>query len=242
MGNKHFTANNTTFIQIPFRVSTRPLETWSWWWTELMIWWSSGLRPYCMRCQSLPCVNYLTKNRGQWRNSSRGLRLVEWGSCLIFVFYLWVVVCLYGTERGSWTVLHGAVRCWMGHMLIPLCVCYSFNVSLFVFIQRRQNSKLSCMKYLFLGEFLLLAQQNTKCHDLGILAAVADPGFPVEGCGPHRRECGLLRWLHFKNFVCQNKRIGTLRGVHTGHTPLDLPMSWQVNCSALFMVCFYSIG
>ena len=27
------------------------------------------------------------------------------------------------------------------------------------------------MKYLFLGEFLLLAQQNTKCHDLGMLAA-----------------------------------------------------------------------
>ena len=26
------------------------------------------------------------------------------------------------------------------------------------------------MKYLFLGEFLLLAQQNTKCHDLAMLA------------------------------------------------------------------------
>ena len=29
---------------------------------------------------------------------------------------------------------------------------------------------LPCLKYLFLGEFLLLAQQNTKCHDLGMLA------------------------------------------------------------------------
>ena len=42
---------------------------------------------------------------------------------------------------------------------------------------------------------------------------VADPGFPVGwGRGPCRRGCGLPRWLPFENFVCQNKRIGTLRG------------------------------
>ena len=35
--------------------------------------------------------------------------------------------------------------------------------------------------------------------------AVADPGFPVGGRG-------LLRWLRFIKFVCQNERIGSLRG------------------------------
>ena len=41
---------------------------------------------------------------------------------------------------------------------------------------------------------------------------VADPGFPVGGRGPRRRGCGLPRQLRFENFVCQNERIGTLRG------------------------------
>ena len=61
--------------------------------------------------------------------------------------------------------------------------CYSFK-SFCVHLWRRQSSMLPCMKYLFLGGFLLLAQQNTKClgeflllalpntkcHDLGMLA------------------------------------------------------------------------
>ena len=30
---------------------------------------------------------------------------------------------------------------------------------------------------------------------------------------------GLPMWLLFENFVCQNKRIQTLRGACTGHAP-----------------------
>ena len=36
--------------------------------------------------------------------------------------------------------------------------------------------------------------------------------------------CGLLRQLHFENFVCQNERIGTLRGGARRARPLDPPM------------------
>ena len=56
---------------------------------------------------------------------------------------------------------------------------------------------------------------------LSIILAVADPGFPVGGGGrgPRRRGCGLPRRLRFENFVCQNKRIGTLRGAHAGRAP-----------------------
>ena len=39
------------------------------------------------------------------------------------------------------------------------------------------------------------------------------------GRGPRRRGCGLPRWLHFENFVCQNERIGTLRGGHAPGAP-----------------------
>ena len=66
---------------------------------------------------------------------------LSWSPSSDTMFYLWVVVCLYGAEqflhraeRGSWMVLHRAVRFWMGYMLIPLCVCYSFNLSPFVFV------------------------------------------------------------------------------------------------------------
>ena len=54
--------------------------------------------------------------------------------------------------------------------------------------------------------------------------AVADPGFPVGGgmdiVGGHV----LLRQIHFRKFVCQNKRIWTHRGACTQHTPINLPM------------------
>ena len=53
---------------------------------------------------------------------------------------------------------------------------------------------------------------------------MADLGFPVGGRGPRRRRCGLPRRLHFENFVCQNERIGTLRGGAHRARPLDLPM------------------
>ena len=49
----------------------------------------------------------------------------------------------------------------MGHMLIPLCVCYSLSPFVFVYEEGKVLS-CPCMKYLLLGEFLLLAQQNTK--------------------------------------------------------------------------------
>ena len=41
--------------------------------------------------------------------------------------------------------------------------------------------------------------------------AVADPGFPIGGCGPHRGH-GLPRQLRFIKCICQNERIGSLRG------------------------------
>ena len=40
---------------------------------------------------------------------------------------------------------------------------------------------------------------------------MADPGFPVGGTDLVGG-CQIPRWLHFENFVCQNKRIWTLRG------------------------------
>ena len=48
---------------------------------------------------------------------------------------------------------------------------------------------------------------------------MADPGFPVGGPGPRRRGCGLPRQLCFENFVCQNERIGTLRGARARARP-----------------------
>ena len=87
------------------------------------------------------------------------------------MFYLWVVVGVYGAERGSCMVYGDPKQFYMGNMLVPLCVCYSFNLSPGVFIYE-EDKVLSYLvqKYLFLGEFLLLAQQNTKCCDLGMLA------------------------------------------------------------------------
>ena len=65
--------------------------------------------------------------------------------------------------------------------------------------------------------------------------AVADPGFPVGGGrGPHRRGCGLLRRLHFENFVCQNERIGTLRG---GTRQVHPPRS----TNEMFVYSFYHV-
>ena len=47
------------------------------------------------------------------------------------------------------------------------------------------------------------------------------------GRGPRRRGCGLPRQLRFENFVCQNERIGTLRGgARAGRAPLDPPMGY----------------
>ena len=55
---------------------------------------------------------------------------------------------------------------------------------------------------------------------------MADPGFPVGVRGPRRGPRGLLRWLSFENFVCQNERIWTLRGGACAGTPLlDTPMA-----------------
>ena len=46
------------------------------------------------------------------------------------------------------------------------------------------------------------------------------------GRGPRRRGCELPRQLRFENFVCQNVRIGTLRGGGTCQVyPLDPPMT-----------------
>ena len=40
-------------------------------------------------------------------------------------------------------------------------------------------------------------------------------------------ERGLPRWLHFENCVCQNERIGTLRGCMCPVRPLVPPMHFK---------------
>ena len=49
---------------------------------------------------------------------------------------------------------------------------------------------------------------------------LADPGFPVGGRGPRRGAwTPEARQLRFKNFVCRNKTIWTLRGGRAPGTP-----------------------
>ena len=51
------------------------------------------------------------------------------------------------------------------------------------------------------------------------------------GRGPRSRGCGLPRQLRFENFVCQNERIGTLKGARAGRAPLDPPVhGYSRNC------------
>ena len=55
---------------------------------------------------------------------------------------------------------------------------------------------------------------------------MADPGFPVGGVDLVGGGCGLPRQLRFENFVCQNERIGTLRGgAHQAHPPRSTNVS-----------------
>ena len=49
-------------------------------------------------------------------------------------------------------------------------------------------------------------------------APVADPGFPVGGVWTSWGGCGPPRWLHFKNFDCQNEGIWTYQAC-ARHTP-----------------------
>ena len=53
---------------------------------------------------------------------------------------------------------------------------------------------------------------------------MADPGFLVGGRGSRGGGRGLPNRLRSENFVCQNKRIWTLRGAYAGTPPLDPPM------------------
>ena len=57
-------------------------------------------------------------------------------------------------------------------------------------------------------------------------SSAADPGFPVGGVDLVG-VCGLPSQLRFIKFVCQNERIGSIRGVHAGCTPPNLPMVMQ---------------
>ena len=85
-------------------------------------------------------------------NHQKGCVSLSWSPSSDTMFYLWVVATwgcflewgLYGfcmgilngdPEWGSRMVsARGWMQFWTGHMLIPLCVCYSFNLSPFVFI------------------------------------------------------------------------------------------------------------
>ena len=51
--------------------------------------------------------------------------------------------------------------------------------------------------------------------------AVADPGFPVGGCGPPT-------WVLFGKNVCENERIWSHRGACARHAPPDPPMTSAV--------------
>ena len=50
------------------------------------------------------------------------------------VFYLCVVICLDGTEQGFCMAYRDPEQFCTGNILIPLCVCYSFNLSPFCYI------------------------------------------------------------------------------------------------------------
>ena len=61
-----------------------------------------------------------------------------------------------------------------------------------------------------LNRYLVLVSQET----------VVNPGFPVGGGGMDLvGGRGLPRQLHFENFVHQNERIWTLRGMHWARPP-----------------------
>ena len=53
---------------------------------------------------------------------------------------------------------------------------------------------------------------------------VADPGFPVGGRGPRRGGAWTPEVATVIKFVCQNERIGSLRGGAPGAAPLNPPM------------------
>ena len=81
----------------------------------------------------------------------KGCLSLSWSPSSDTMFNLWVVAAW-----GSWTgtiwflhgdpeqFLHGAEWFWMGHMGIPLCVCYCFNLSSFVFIYE-EDKVLCCL-------------------------------------------------------------------------------------------------
>ena len=65
----------------------------------------------------------------------------EWGICLFPCVFTIALIILNGDPE---QFLHGAEWFWMGHMLIPLCVYYSFNLSPFVFIYE-EDKVLHCL-------------------------------------------------------------------------------------------------
>ena len=72
----------------------------------------------------------------------------------------------------------------------------------------------------------LLCTEHITCT-----VPVVDPGFPIGGHG-------LLRQLHFKNFVCKNERIWTLRGgMCQASANVDLPMSTMLGRGWSRMLC-----
>ena len=52
--------------------------------------------------------------------------------------------------------------------------------------------------------------------------SVADPGFPIGGCGPVRGGRGPLTWMLFGKNVCKNERIGSIGGMR----PACPPQGW----------------
>ena len=68
---------------------------------------------------------------------------------------------------------------------------------------------------------------NDRCQP----STVAGPGFPAGGSVDLVGGRGLPRRLHFGKFVCQNERIGSVRGARRVH-PLDPPMNTNIKyCS-----------
>ena len=116
---------------------------------------------------------------------------------------------------------------------IPIFVLFFHKMSYFCPIFHKKCPRIlffyvsyyltACMHHTFHMKHAACLVVITMQNNLLSIIPVADPGFPMGGTNLGGGGHQLLRWLHFEKFVCQNKRIWTLGGMHW-QCPLDLPM------------------